>query len=155
MTPTDEGARSQSGSLSFEFDLHHPPETVWRALTDPVLLKEWLLPVVELELRLEPGAAFTYRTQPQPGWDGIVNCEVLELVPERKLVLSWVSNMIDTKLTILLEPEGSGTHLTLLHTGFTGVKGVMTSFILGSGWKGMVQHGIPNLMATLDTEGRL
>jgi uncharacterized protein YndB with AHSA1/START domain len=57
MNPADETARSQSESISFEFDLHHPPERVWRALTDPVLLAEWLLPVVDLEL--EPGAAFT------------------------------------------------------------------------------------------------
>jgi hypothetical protein len=50
---------------------------------------------------------------------------------------------------------GSGTRFTLLHTGFKGMKGVMTSFILGSGWKGMVRKGIPNLVAQLDTEGRL
>ena len=36
-----------------------------RALTDPVLLTEWLLPVVDL--KLEPGAAFTFEAQPQPG----------------------------------------------------------------------------------------
>ena len=52
-------------------------------LTDPVLLTEWLLPVVEL--KLEPGAAFTLKTQPQPGWDGIVNCRFLEIEPQRKI----------------------------------------------------------------------
>ena len=62
MTATDKTAQSQTESLSFEFDLHHSPEKVWRALTDPVLLTEWLLPVFELEL--EPGAAFTFKTQP-------------------------------------------------------------------------------------------
>ena len=76
MTPTDKAAGLQTGSLSFEFDLQHPPETVWRALTDPVLLREWLLPVVDLEL--EPGAAFTFSAQPQPGWDGVVNCRFLK-----------------------------------------------------------------------------
>ena len=65
MTVTDTTARSQTESISFEFDLDHSPEKVWRALTDPVLLTEWLLPVVEL--KLEPGAAFTFRTQPYPG----------------------------------------------------------------------------------------
>ena len=38
---------------------------------------EWLLPVVDLTL--EPGAAFTFNAQPQPGWDGIVNCRFLEI----------------------------------------------------------------------------
>jgi uncharacterized protein YndB with AHSA1/START domain len=118
MTPTDEGARSQSGSLSFEFDLHHPPETVWRALTDPVLLKEWLLPVVELELRLEPGAAFTYRTQPQPGWDGIVNCRILEIEAQRKLRYAWVVGDLDTVVTFTLTPTATGTRLSLVQSGF-------------------------------------
>ena len=72
MTLIDKTAPSQTESISFEFDLHHSPEKVWRALTDPVLLAEWLLPVVEL--KLEPGAAFTFKTQPYPGWDGTVNC---------------------------------------------------------------------------------
>ena len=58
MNAIDKTALSQTECISFEFDLHHSPEKVWRALTDPVLLTEWLLPVVELEL--EPGAAFTF-----------------------------------------------------------------------------------------------
>ena len=41
--------------VSFEFDLNHPPKKVWRALTDPALLAQWLLPVIDLEL--VPGAA--------------------------------------------------------------------------------------------------
>jgi uncharacterized protein YndB with AHSA1/START domain len=57
-------------SLSLELDLDHPPEKVWRALTDPALLTEWLLPVAGL--RLEPGAAFTLKTQAFPGWDGSI-----------------------------------------------------------------------------------
>ena len=57
--------------------MHHSLEKVWRALIDPVLLAEWLLPVVDL--KLEPGAAFTFKAQPQPGWDGIVNCRFLEI----------------------------------------------------------------------------
>jgi uncharacterized protein YndB with AHSA1/START domain len=54
MTLTDKTARSQTESISFEFDFNHLPEKVWRALTDPVLLVEWLLPVVDL--KLDPGA---------------------------------------------------------------------------------------------------
>ena len=48
MTLADTTAQSQSDSLSLEFDLRHAPEKVWRALTDPVLLAEWLLPSVDL-----------------------------------------------------------------------------------------------------------
>ena len=64
MTPIDQTARSQTESIAFEFDLPHAPEKVWRALTDPALLAEWLLPVVAP--RLAPGAAFTFQTEPYP-----------------------------------------------------------------------------------------
>jgi uncharacterized protein YndB with AHSA1/START domain len=63
---------------------------LWRALTDPALLAQWLLPVVDLEL--EPGAAFTFEAPPQPGWDGIVNCRVLEIEAHRvRRSHHWVS----------------------------------------------------------------
>ena len=118
MTSTDKTAQSQAESISFEFDLHHSPEKVWRALTDPVLLTEWLLPVVELEL--EPGAAFTFKAQPLPGWDGIVNCRILESEAHRKLSYTWVVGdmVLDTVVTFTLTPTASGTRLSLVHSGF-------------------------------------
>ena len=116
MTVTDTTARSQIESISFEFDLHHSPEKVWRALTDPALLAEWLLPVVEG--KLEPGAAFTLRTQPYPGWDGTVNCRVLEIEPRRKLSYAWAVPFLDTVVTFTLMPTASGTRLSLVQSGF-------------------------------------
>ena len=118
MNPVDTTAPSQTGSLSFEFDLAHSPEKVWRALTDPGLLAEWLLPVVDL--RLEPGAAFTFRTQPYPGWDGTVNCRILEIEPPSRLSYAWVVGdmALDTVVTFTLTPTASGTRLSLVHSGF-------------------------------------
>ena len=116
MTLTDKTARSQTESISFEFDLRHGPEKVWRALTDPVLLAEWLLPVVDL--KLDPGAAFTFKAQPQPGWDGIVNCQVLEIEAERELSYRWVVGDIDTVVTFTLTPTPSGTRLSVVQSGF-------------------------------------
>jgi uncharacterized protein YndB with AHSA1/START domain len=116
MTITNKTAQSQTESISLEFDLHHAPEKVWRALTDPVLLVEWLLPVVDL--KIEPGAAFTFKAQPQPGWDGIVNCQFLEIEPHRKLNYSWVVGEIDTVVTFTLTPTPLGTRLLLVQSGF-------------------------------------
>ena len=116
MTLTDTTPRSQTESIAFEFDLRHSPEKVWRALTDPVLLAEWLLPVVSLEL--EPGAAFTFRAQPQPGWDGLVNCRFVEIEAQRKLGYTWVVGDIDTVVTFTLTPTASGTRLSLVQSGF-------------------------------------
>ena len=116
MKPVATTARSQTESLSFEFDLDHPPEKVWRALTDPVLLTEWLLPVVGL--KLEKGAAFTFKTQPYPGWDGTVNCRMLEIEPHRKLTYAWAVPFLDTVVTFTLTPTASGTRLSLVQSGF-------------------------------------
>ena len=116
MNPIDKTARSQTESVSFEFDLPHPPEKVWRALTDPGLLAEWLLPVVDLTL--EPGAAFTFRTQPYPGWDGTVQCRLVEIDAPRKLSYTWSVPFLDTVVTFTLTPTASGTRLSLVQSGF-------------------------------------
>ena len=118
MNPFDRTAPAQTDSIAFEFDLQHSPAKVWRALTDPGLLAEWLLPVVELAL--EPGAAFTFKAQPQPGWDGRVNCRFLEIEAGRKLSYTWVVGdmEIDTVVTFTLTPTASGTHLSLVQSGF-------------------------------------
>jgi uncharacterized protein YndB with AHSA1/START domain len=116
MSPTDKTAPSQAQSISLELELDHSPEKVWRALTDPVLLAEWLLPVVDLEL--EPEAAFTFKAPPQPGWDGAVNCRFLEIEALRKLSYTWVVGDIDTVVTFTLTPTASGTHLSLVQSGF-------------------------------------
>jgi len=116
MNPIDKTAPSQTESISFEFELSHAPEKVWRALTDPALLTEWLLPVVGL--KLEPGAAFTFKTQPYPGWDGIVNCRILEAEAPRRLRYAWVVGDMDTVVTFTLTPTASGTRLSLVQSGF-------------------------------------
>ena len=117
MTVTDTTARSQSESISLEFDLPHLPEKVWRAITDPELLAEWLLPAVDL--KLEQGAAFAFKTQPHPGWDGTVSCRFLEIETQRKLSYTWVvGDMLDTIVTFTLTPTASGTRLSLVQSGF-------------------------------------
>jgi uncharacterized protein YndB with AHSA1/START domain len=116
MTVTDKTSRSQTEAISFEFDLPHGPEKVWRALTDPALLTEWLLPVADL--KLEPEAAFTLQAPPQPGWDGTVSCRILEIDALRKLSYTWVVGDIDTVVTFTLTPTASGTRLSLVQSGF-------------------------------------
>jgi len=108
---------SPGDSLSLDFDLPHPPEKVWRALTEPALLGEWLLPVIDL--RLERGAAFTFRTQPYPGWDGTVSCRFVEIKPLRKLRYTWSVPFLDTVVTFTLAPTATGTRLSIVQSGFT------------------------------------
>ena len=116
MSPADKTPRSQTEALSFEFELDHPPEKVWRALTDPELLAQLLLPVVGFELTA--GRSFTFQAPPQPGWDGIVHCRLVEIEPQRKLRYAWVVGDMDTVVTFTLTPSASGTRLSLVHSGF-------------------------------------
>ncbi len=116
MTVTDTTAASQTESISLEFDLPHSPAKVWRALTDPVLLAEWLLPVAGLTL--EPGAAFTFKTQPHPGWDGTVICRLVEIEAHRTLSWTWSVPGIDTVVTFALTPTASGTRMSIVQSGF-------------------------------------
>jgi uncharacterized protein YndB with AHSA1/START domain len=118
MRPVDTTPRGQRAALSFEFELSHPPEKVWRALTDPALVSEWLLPVVGLGV--QPGTAFTFQAPPQPGWDGTVRCRILEADAHRTLRYTWVVGdmEIDTVVTFTLTPTPSGTRLSLQQSGF-------------------------------------
>jgi uncharacterized protein YndB with AHSA1/START domain len=120
MTITDKTAPAQVASLQLELELElrHAPEKVWRALTDPVLLSEWLLPVVEL--KLEPGARFRFQAPAFPDWDGTVRCQMLEIDTYKKLSYAWVVGdmEIDTVVTFTLTPTASGTRLSLEQTGF-------------------------------------
>lgn len=117
MIPIDKTASSQTETIWFEIDLQHSPAKVWRALTDPALLSEWLLPVIGL--KLERGATFSLKTQPHPGWDGVVNCKVLEVEPQKKISYTWVVGaMLDTVVTFTLTPTESGTRLSIVHSGF-------------------------------------
>jgi uncharacterized protein YndB with AHSA1/START domain len=116
MTLVDKTAKGQSEAISFEVELQHSPQKVWRALTEPALLAEWLLPV--LDLKLEPGAAFTLKTQAYPGWDGTVNCRFVEIEAQRKLSYTWSVPFLETVVTFTLTPTATGTRLSILQSGF-------------------------------------
>ncbi len=119
MTLHDRTTKEQSAALTFEFDLPHAPAKVWRAISEPELLGQWLLPVFGFSLA--PGANFTFKTQPYPPWDGTVNCRILESDAQRTLSYAWVVGGmgLDTVVTFTLTPSESGTHLSLVQSGFT------------------------------------
>lgn len=134
-------------SIRTDTFLPFPPEKVWNALTDAELLATWLMPN-DFEPRV--GHRFTFRTDPVPaqGFDGIVYCEVLELVPRDRLRISWAGGGIDTTVTWELFPEGQGTRLFLTHEGFDDrdPRQHATRRILGGGWSG---HLVRRLKETL------
>lgn len=117
MNFADITAPDQTNAITFDVDLPHPPEKLWRALTDPELLEQWLLPA--FGFAPTPGTAFTFKTQPYPGWDGTVECRVIDVMPLQKLSYAWVvGEMLDTVVTFTLTPTSTGTRLHLVQSGF-------------------------------------
>lgn len=129
--------------LHFEWLYPQPVEDVWQCLTTAEHIEQWLMPN---NFKLALGHKFQFRSKPMPGWSGIVDCEVLEIVPNKKLSYSWVSGpkpgstAISTVVTWRLTPVKGGTKLTLDHTGFSGFRAWMTSYLLGSGWKSHIAN---------------
>ncbi len=146
MTVVDKTTPDQHDTLTFELDLKHAPEKVWRALTEPALLEKWLLPMTGD--RLEVGAAFTLQTQPQPGWDGKVEGVYQEIEPMTKLQYSWVVGHLNTVVTFHLTPTDDGTQLTVLQSGFHTAK---KENFAGAryGWR-MFSNNLVELLPTID-----
>src|SRR5713226_365222 len=103
--------------IRIEVTYPYHPAQVWRALTDSAELAQWLMPN-DFQPRL--GHKFQFRTKPQPGWRGIVDCEVTELDEPRRLSYTWTGepDKPGTRVTWTLEPIDGGTRLRLEHTGF-------------------------------------
>ena len=121
--------------LHFEVTYPHPPEKVWRALTDPQAIAQWLM---KNDFAPRVGHKFQFHTKPAPGFDGIVNCEVLEVDRPRRLAYTWCGGKMNTTVTWILEPVGAGTRLRLTQTGFAGLRGWMVSSMLGKGWRSKI-----------------
>jgi uncharacterized protein YndB with AHSA1/START domain len=131
--------------LHFEMTYRHAPEQVWQALTNADAMAQWLMPNDFLPI---VGHRFQFRTKPAAGFDGIVQCEVLEVSPPERLVYTWTGGGVDTRLIWTLERVPEGTRLTLDHTGFKGLRGMLVSGILGKGWRSKILT--INLPALLD-----
>jgi uncharacterized protein YndB with AHSA1/START domain len=104
----------------------HAPEVVWKTLTTPELMARWLkMAPVGFEAR--PGNRFTYQTTPAGEWDGVIHCEVLEVVPNQRLVYAWrggheanvgYGSRLDTVVSWTLSKVEGGVRLHMVHSGF-------------------------------------
>lgn len=146
---------SETQSIVVKYELAQPPEKVWRALTEPKLLAAWLM---DNDIAPVVGHRFQFRAQPVPGWDGVVDCEVLEVVPFERLSYSWrggsdqlegYGGKLDTVVTWTLEKSASGgTLLELNHSGFT-PKNAFAFENLGKGWRGKLAERIERVLTEL------
>ena len=129
--------------LRFEAVYLSPPERVWRALTQREELAQWLM---DNDFEANPGHKFRFHDKPRPGFEGTVNCEVIEIDAPRRLAYRWISGELHTIVRFLLEPApGGGTRLILEHSGFEGGGGTMISAVLA--WKRRLREALPQIFA--------
>lgn len=102
-------------TLVIERVLPHPPEKVWRALTESPLIAQWLM---NNDFEPTAGRQFQLRSDPVPNWDGIIHCEVQIVEPCKRLSYSWSTLGLSSTVLWTLTPVLDGTHLRMEHSGF-------------------------------------
>jgi len=115
-----------------EIHVDQSVSTVWQALTRSDRLSQWLM---DNDFKPTKGHKFKFVSDPAAGSDGIVNCEVLEVTPNSRLVYRWCGGpLMNTELTWELHPEGGGTHIRATQSGFDVFKWIFTALV-GGRWK--------------------
>jgi uncharacterized protein YndB with AHSA1/START domain len=104
-------------TVTVEREMAFPPEKIWRALTQPHLIEEWLM---KNDFKPDIGHKFNLRGE----WGGVLDCEVLTVEPNRSLSYTWNYSHEDAAfdltsvVTFTLTPTEAGTHLRMDQTGF-------------------------------------
>jgi uncharacterized protein YndB with AHSA1/START domain len=102
-------------SLVIEKELLHPPEKVWRALTQGPLIKEWLM---DNDFQPVVGHRFNFRSTPMPNWNGVIDCQVLVVEPNKRLSYSWGALGLESVVVWTLVATDGGTLLHMEQSGF-------------------------------------
>lgn len=97
-------------TLVIERVLNHPADKVWRALTQPHLVREWLM---EGDISAEEGHRFAFATS-----FGQIACQVMEVEPGVRIAYSWEALGLESVVTWTLTDQGRSTHLRMEQTGF-------------------------------------
>ena len=136
--------------IHFERTYPHPIEKVWRAISDPAIVAQWLMPTT---LVAEVGHRFTFTTKPYPGFDGTVHCEVITADAPHELAYSWSGgNLENTTVRFRLEQlNDEETFLRFEHTGFDGLLNrLMARNVLAAGWRGkLLDRQLPEVLSRL------
>ena len=106
---------TETRSVIVEREIPFPPEKIWRALTQPHLIEEWLM---KNDFRPVVGHSFSLRADPQPHWNGVVDCQVLVVEPNKALSYAWGALGLESVVTFTLTPTSKGTHLRMEQAGF-------------------------------------
>lgn len=137
------------------------PKQVWQAITDPKLLGDWFM---ENDIELKLNHEFTFRKDPQPGWNGITYCRIIKIENERHIAFTYkgeasgektlacagihsevaansvkgIFTKLDTILSFTLIPDCNGTCIVIQQSGFNGIKLILVSYVMQMGWKKLI-----------------
>ena len=131
---------SGTRSVIVEREIPYPPEKIWRALTQPHLLEEWLM---KTDFKPQVNQSFQFSGE----W-GAVDCQVLEVEPNKALSYSWAAFGLDSVVTWTLTPTAGGTRLRMEQAGFSEDQ---TQFYAGAqaSWPGFLTK-MEEVLARLD-----
>jgi uncharacterized protein YndB with AHSA1/START domain len=101
---------TETRSVVVEREIPHPPEKIWRALTQPHLIEEWLM---KSDFKPIVGHDFSFRAD----W-GAVDCRVKAVEPNKTLSYTWGGYGLESVVTWTLTPTSTGTHLRMEQIGF-------------------------------------
>src|SRR5262245_30116940 len=108
---------AEARSVVVEREIPHPPEKVWRALTQPHLIEEWLM-------KNDFKPAVGHRFKRRGYWGGVLDCKVLAVEPNRTLSYTWdfahddAAFNLKSVVTFTLTPTSTGTRLRMEQSGF-------------------------------------
>jgi uncharacterized protein YndB with AHSA1/START domain len=123
----------------------HAPETIWRTLTSGEMIARFLMKPNGFEPVV--GNRFTFQTTPAGEWDGVIHCEVVDVVPNRHFAYTWkgghatnvgYGSLLDTVVSWSLSAVDGGTRLRLVHSGFVTPKNDTAFRNMSEGWKKVV-----------------
>lgn len=106
---------TETRSVVVEREMPHPPEKIWRALTQPHLIEEWLM---KNNFKPVAGHRFNLTKEPQPEVSIVVDCQVTAVEPNKTLSYTWEGHGLESVVTWTLIPTSTGTRLRMEQTGF-------------------------------------
>ena len=102
---------TETRSVIVEREIPYPPEKIWRALTQPHLIEEWLM-----KNDFKPVVGHRFNLQRETG--ARVDCQVQTVEPNKTLSYTWDTKDLESVVTWTLTPTSTGTHLRMEQSGF-------------------------------------
>ena len=142
----DAALKSDTQDIVVDEVFPHAPETIWKTLTTGELIGRWLMATTGFEP--VEGKHFTFQTTAAGAWDGVIHCQVLEVMPNKRLVYTWkgghegnvgYGSPLDTVVTWTLSRVENGTRLRLVHSGFVLPTNDTAFKNMSEGWKKVVR----------------